>query len=175
MALRIRLARAGTKKRPFYRIVVAEATAPRDGRFVERLGTYDPRLPHDNAGRIYLKGDRVKHWMSVGAKPSERVALFLGKAGLAPMPSQPNRPQKSAPKQKAQERAQEKADKAETLKKEAEEKAAAEKAAQAEAKAAAEEAKKEAAEKAKAEKDVEKSADKPAEEAKPEAKDGAES
>ncbi len=108
MALKIRLARAGTKKRPFYRIVVAEATAPRDGRFVEKVGTYDPRLPSDNLLRVVLKKDRIEHWLSVGAKPTERAALFLAKAEMIPAPAQPNRPQKAAPRKKALERKAEK-------------------------------------------------------------------
>ncbi|TGW14738.1 30S ribosomal protein S16 [bacterium NHP-B] len=108
MALKIRLARAGTKKRPFYRIVVAEATAPRDGRFVEKVGTYDPRLPSDNLLRVVLKKDRIEHWLSVGAKPTERAALFLAKADIIPAPAQPNRPQKAAPRKKALERKAEK-------------------------------------------------------------------
>lgn len=157
MALKIRLARAGTKKRPFYRLVVAEATAPRDGRFVEKVGTYDPRLPKDNAARVTLKDERIKYWLSVGTKPTERVALLLGQAKLAPMPEQPNRPMKSKPKKKAQERALEKAEKEKTLKeaKEAEAKAKKEAAAEAkkEAKAAAEAPKEEASAKAETSKD----------------------
>lgn len=146
MALKIRLARAGSKQRPFYHLVVAENTAPRDGRFVEKVGTYDPRLPSENAARIVLKADRVKHWLSVGAQPTERVALFLGKADLAPMPKQPNRPQKSAPGKKATERAEAKKAK-EAAAKEALEKA------KAEEKAAKEEAAKAAKEKQVADKE----------------------
>lgn len=112
MSLRIRLARAGTKKRPFYRVVVAEVTAPRDGRFVEKVGTYDPRLPADHVSRVVLKADRVQHWVSVGAQPTERVAILLGQAKLAPMPEQPSRPKKSAPRAKAAERLVEKKAKA---------------------------------------------------------------
>lgn len=104
MALKIRLARGGAKKRPFYRIVVAEATAPRDGRFVERVGSYNPILPAGHAERIVLNAERLKYWMSVGAQPTERVARFMGNAGIIEMPSQANRPNKSQPKQKAQER-----------------------------------------------------------------------
>lgn len=113
MALKLRLARHGRKKAPFYAIVVADSRAPRDGNFIEKLGIYDPRLPKDSEKRVVLNAERVKHWMSVGAQPSERVAYFLGKAGLAPMPAQKNSPQKSQPKAKAQERAKEKAKKAE--------------------------------------------------------------
>ena len=149
MALKIRLARAGTKKRPFYRLVVAEATAPRDGRFVEKVGTYDPRLPKDNAARVTLKDERIKYWLSVGTKPTERVALLLGKAKLAPMPEQPNRPMKSKPKKKAQERALEKADKEKALKEAKEAEAKAKK----EAKVAADAPKEEGAAKAETSKD----------------------
>ena len=104
MALKIRLARGGAKKRPFYQIVVADARSPRDGRFVEKVGTYNPMLPHDNQDRIRLKEDRIKHWLSVGAQPTERVALFLGNAKLIEMPVVRVTPIKSMPKAKAQER-----------------------------------------------------------------------
>lgn len=147
MALKIRLARGGTKKKPFYRIVVAEATAPRDGRFVEKVGTYDPLLPKEHAARVVLKAERIQHWLKVGAKPTERIALLLGHAKLAPMPKQPERPKKAAPGKKAQERLTEK----EAKQKEAAEKAAAEKQAAKEAAEAEERAKKEAAEAEKAE------------------------
>ena len=83
MALKIRLSRGGAKKRPFYRVVVAEATAPRDGRFIERLGTYNPILPRDHEDRVKLNTDRIQHWLSVGAKPTDRVLRFLDAAGLA--------------------------------------------------------------------------------------------
>ena len=105
MSLKIRLARAGAKKRPYYHIVVADSRSPRDGRFIEKLGSYNPMLPAEHADRIRLVEARVQHWMSHGALPTERVARFLGKAGLAPMPSIREQPQKSAPKKKAQERA----------------------------------------------------------------------
>jgi small subunit ribosomal protein S16 len=104
MALRIRLARAGAKKRPYYRIVVAEATAPRDGRFVEKVGTYNPMLPRDHTDRIRLVEDRIKYWLSVGAQPTDRVELFLANAKLVAMPQRPDQPKKSQPKAKAQER-----------------------------------------------------------------------
>jgi len=104
MALKIRLARGGAKKRPFYQIVVADARSPRDGRFVEKVGTYNPMLPQDNQDRVRLKTDRIKHWLSVGAQPTDRVALFLGKAQLIEMPKAANSPLKSQPKAKAQER-----------------------------------------------------------------------
>ena len=105
MSLKIRLARAGAKKRPYYHIVVADSRSPRDGRFIEKLGSYNPMLPQEHADRIRLRGERITHWVSQGAVPTERVARFLGKAGLAPMPVFRERPQQSAPKKKAQERA----------------------------------------------------------------------
>jgi small subunit ribosomal protein S16 len=140
MALKIRLARAGTKKKPFYRVVIAEASAPRDGRFVERVGTYDPRLPKDNVMRVVLKKERIEYWTKVGAQPTERVALLMAGAEMIQKPATPQRPQKSAPKKKAQERAAEKAEKLKAAKEaEAAEKAAAkEKAAEEKAKAAEE-------------------------------------
>lgn len=110
MALRIRLARRGSKKRPVYSIVVAPHTSSRDGKFVEKVGSYSPLLANDHPSRIVLDTDRIKYWLSVGAKPTERVELFLGKAGVVDMPEQPNRPKKSALKQKAQDRIQEAAD-----------------------------------------------------------------
>ena len=112
MSLKIRLARGGAKKRPYYRIVVAEATAPRDGRFIEKLGTYNPLLPKDHADRITLVEDRVKHWLSVGAQPTDRVLRFLDARGLATRPVRSN-PKKAEPGKKAQERAEERAKKAE--------------------------------------------------------------
>ncbi|HEY0900522.1 MAG TPA: 30S ribosomal protein S16 [Micavibrio sp.] len=127
MALKLRMSRQGRKNLAFYHIVVADSRAARDGKFVEKVGTYDPRLEQGNEKRVVLNAERVKYWLSQGAQPSERVAIFLGKAGLADMPAQFNRPKKSAPKQKAVMRVEEKAAK----------KAAAEEA----AKAAAEEAK----------------------------------
>lgn len=104
MALKIRLARGGAKKRPFYQIVVADARSPRDGRFVEKVGTYNPMLPQDNQDRIRLNTDRIKHWLSVGAQPTDRVALFLGKAQIIEMPAQKQLTLKAQPKAKAQER-----------------------------------------------------------------------
>ena len=104
MALKIRLARGGAKKRPFYQIVIADARSPRDGRFVEKVGTYNPMLPQDSKERIHLKEDRIKHWLSVGAQPTDRVALFLGQAKIIEMPVTRVTPLKSAPKAKAQER-----------------------------------------------------------------------
>ena len=112
MALKIRLARAGRKKRPFYRIVVADVRAPRDGRYVEKLGTYDPLLAHDNPGRVKVVADRVVHWLGQGAQPSPRVAKILGAQGIAPTPEVRETPKKSAPGKKAQMRVEEKAEKA---------------------------------------------------------------
>jgi small subunit ribosomal protein S16 len=105
MALKIRLARGGAKKRPFYSIVVADARSPRDGRFIEKLGTYNPMLDRDHADRVRLKDERVRHWLAVGALPTERVARFLGEAGLIDKPPLRDTPKKSQPKTKAQERA----------------------------------------------------------------------
>ena len=105
MSLKIRLARAGAKKRPYYHIVVADSRAPRDGRFIERLGSYNPMLPQDHAERIRLVDERVRHWLGQGAVATDRVARFLGRAGLAPMPAWREQPVQSAPKKKAQERA----------------------------------------------------------------------
>ncbi len=105
MGLKIRLARAGAKKRPYYHIVVADSRSPRDGRFIEKLGSYNPMLPSDHADRIRLKDERITHWLGQGALATDRVAKFLGKAGLAPMPVFREQPKKSAPKKKAQERA----------------------------------------------------------------------
>ncbi len=111
MALRIRLARGGAKKRPFYRIVVAENTAPRDGRFIEKVGTYNPLLPKDHPERVVLNEERLKHWLSVGAKPTDRVLRFLDAAGLAKRPPR-NNPKKAQPGEKALARKAEKEAKA---------------------------------------------------------------
>jgi small subunit ribosomal protein S16 len=105
MGLKIRLARAGAKKRPYYHIVVADSRSPRDGRFIERLGHYNPMLPAEHADRVKLVNDRVLHWVGQGAIATDRVARFLGHAGLAPMPAYAAQPKQSAPKKKAQERA----------------------------------------------------------------------
>lgn len=104
MGLKIRLARAGAKKRPYYHIVVADSRSPRDGRFIERLGSYNPMLPAEHEDRVRLLGERILHWVKQGALPTERVAKFLGHAGLAPVPVYPEQPVQSAPKKKAQER-----------------------------------------------------------------------
>ncbi|MCA7120376.1 MAG: 30S ribosomal protein S16 [Acidibrevibacterium sp.] len=105
MSLKIRLARAGAKKRPYYHIVLADSRSPRDGRFLEKLGSYNPMLPADHADRVRLVSDRIQHWLSQGAVATDRVARFLGHAGIAPMPAWREQPVKSAPKKKAQERA----------------------------------------------------------------------
>ena len=115
MALKIRLARGGSKQRPFYRIVVAEADAPRDGRFVERVGTYNPMLVKTNPTRIVLDAERIQHWLSVGAQPTDRVARFLGEAKITAVPAQKNNPQKALPKKKAQERLKQEADRLQNI------------------------------------------------------------
>lgn len=104
MALKIRLARAGAKKRPFYRIVIAEANAPRDGRFIEKVGTYNPMLPKDAGNRVVLDVERIKHWLSVGALPTDRVERFLSQAQLIATPEVKKNLIKGVPKKKAQER-----------------------------------------------------------------------
>jgi small subunit ribosomal protein S16 len=107
MSLKIRLARGGAKKRPFYSIVVADARSPRDGRFIEKLGTYNPMLERGHSDRVTLKEERIKHWLGVGAQPTERVTRFLGDAGIVEKPAIRETPDKSAPKAKAQARAKE--------------------------------------------------------------------
>ena len=97
MALKIRLARGGAKKRPFYRIVVAEASAPRDGRYVERVGTYNPMVPKDHEQRLTLKSERITYWLGQGAQPTERVQKMLAGAGLTEAPVIREQPKKSAP------------------------------------------------------------------------------
>ena len=104
MALKIRLARGGAKRRPFYRIVVAEASSPRDGRYVERVGTYNPMVPKDHEQRITLNNERISFWMSKGAKPTERVQKMLASAGLASTVEMRDQPKKSAPGKKRLER-----------------------------------------------------------------------
>jgi small subunit ribosomal protein S16 len=103
MSLKIRLARAGAKKRPYYRIVVADSKSPRDGRYIEKLGTYNPLLPRDSGERVKLVEDRVKHWISVGAQPTDRVLRFLDKAGMAKRAARSN-PNKGQPGKKRVER-----------------------------------------------------------------------
>jgi small subunit ribosomal protein S16 len=108
MSLKIRLARAGAKKRPFYRIVVADSRSPRDGRYIEKLGTYNPLLPRDAEARVVLVEERVKHWMAQGAQPTDRVLRFLDKAGLAKRDARLN-PNKGQPGKKRLEREEAKA------------------------------------------------------------------
>ncbi len=102
--LKIRLSRGGAKKRPYYRIVVADSHSPRDGRFIERIGSYDPMLPRDHEKRLTIDTEKAKAWIAKGAQPSDRVARFLGQAGVIEYKYFPT-PKKSAPKAKAQERA----------------------------------------------------------------------
>ena len=154
MAIALRLSRGGAKKRPYYRIVAADNRSPRDGKYLEQIGTYNPLLAKDDENRVKLNEDRARYWLGVGAQPSDRVLRFLDAAGVMEREAR-NNPQKAEPGEKAKERAEEKADKA----KEAEEAAA----------AAAEEAK--AAEAAAAEAPAEEAPaeEAPAEEAKAEA------
>jgi small subunit ribosomal protein S16 len=111
MSVSIRLSRGGSKKRPYYRIVVANSRAPRDGAFIEKIGTYNPLLAKDDAKRVVLDGDRAKHWLSVGAQPTDRVARFFDAAGLKERAARSN-PKKGEPGEKAKERAEERAEKA---------------------------------------------------------------
>ena len=111
MALSIRLSRGGSKKRPYYRVVVADARSPRDGRFIEKIGTYNPLLAKDSPDRVKLDADRAKHWLAVGAQPSDRVLRFLDAAGIKERPAR-NNPKKAEPGEKAKERAEERATKA---------------------------------------------------------------
>ncbi len=111
MAIAIRLSRGGAKKRPYYRIVVADSRAARDGKYLEQIGTYNPLLPKDSEERVKLNGERAKHWLSVGAQPSDRVARFLDAAGIRER-QQRNNPKKGEPGEAAKERAEERAAKA---------------------------------------------------------------
>jgi small subunit ribosomal protein S16 len=139
MALKLRLARHGAKKRPYYRIVAADSRAPRDGRFIDIVGSYNPMLPKDSEDRVKLDVEKCKEWLGKGAQPTERVARFLGAAGLWEWKAG-NNPQKGKPGQKAVEREEERKEKAEA-RAEAEKEA---KEAAAEAKKAADAAAKEA-------------------------------
>lgn len=112
--IKIRLARGGAKKRPYYRIVVANSRSPRDGRFLEKVGTYNPMLSKDDENRVILNEERIKYWLGQGAEATDRVAIFLGKAGIIDMPERKNNPKKAKPKAKATERAAAKAEKAKT-------------------------------------------------------------
>ena len=109
MALKIRLSRGGAKKKPFYRIVVAEATSPRDGKFVEKIGSYNPMVDHDNKERLVIDAERVKYWISKGAKPTLRVSKLISKDGLVDKPIINEQPKKSAPGKKRLEREAEEA------------------------------------------------------------------
>ena len=160
MAVKLRLARHGAKKRPYYRIVAADVRAPRDGRFIEQVGAYNPMLPKDSEDRVKLDVEKVQAWLKKGARPTERVARFLGAAGLWEW-THGNNPEKGKPGEKALERIEERKEKAE-----------ARAAAEAEAKEAAAEAKKAADEAAKAAAEEAKNApaeEAPAEDAAPEA------
>jgi small subunit ribosomal protein S16 len=106
------MARGGRKKRPFYRIVVADKRMPRDGRYIEKLGTYNPLLANDDEKRVTLNEERIKYWLDQGAKPSYRVQIFLGKAGIMELPAVPNNPKKSAPSEKTLEKIKDKEEKA---------------------------------------------------------------
>ncbi|MDF7776747.1 30S ribosomal protein S16 [Sphingomonas sp. AOB5] len=110
MAISMRLSRGGSKKRPYYRIVVADARSPRDGKFIEKIGTYNPLLAKDDAKRIVLDGERATYWLGVGAQPTDRVARFLDAAGLKERAAK-NNPNKGKPGEKAVERAEERAEK----------------------------------------------------------------
>lgn len=160
MALKIRLARGGSKKRPFYSVVVADSRAPRDGRFIEKIGTYDPRLPKDSESRVQIDGEKAVAWIKKGAKPTDRVGRFLSLIEVDGAKvwewAHGNNPKKGEPGAKAKERAEEKAEKAQALK-EAKE-------APAEEAAPAEDA---APEEAAAEAPAEASAEAPAEDAAP--------
>jgi small subunit ribosomal protein S16 len=112
MSVSIRLARGGAKKRPYYRIVVSDTRSARDGRFIEKIGTYNPMLAKDDANRVVLDLDRAKHWLSVGAQASDRVARFLDAAGLLKRVASVNA-EKAVPGAKAKERATAKVEKAE--------------------------------------------------------------
>ncbi len=98
------MSRGGAKKRPVYKIVIADSRKPRDGRFIEKVGFFNPLLPKDKKERLNLDVDRIKYWLEKGAKPSDRIARFLGEANIIPKPAQRNNPNKAKPKKKAQER-----------------------------------------------------------------------
>ena len=112
MAVKIRLSRGGSKKRPFYRIVVADARSPRDGKFIEKLGSYNPMLPHDHSDRIVLDIEATKKWLSNGAQPTDRLVKVLANLGLVEKPVFRTQTSQPLPKAKAQERAREKEEKA---------------------------------------------------------------
>ena len=124
MSVAMRMARGGSKKRPYYKIVIADIRSPRDGKFIERIGSYNPLLAKDDEKRVVLDIDRAKHWLSVGAQPSDRVSRFLDAAGLMKREAR-NNPNKAKPGEKATERAEEKAEKAAAAEEAAKEAAAA--------------------------------------------------
>lgn len=124
MSVAMRMARGGSKKRPYYKIVIADIRAPRDGKFIERIGSYNPLLAKDDEKRVILDLDRAKHWLSVGAQPSDRVARFLDAAGVLKREAR-NNPNKAKPGEKATERLEEKAEKAAAAEEAAKEAAAA--------------------------------------------------
>ena len=111
MAVAMRLSRGGSKKRPYYKIVVADSRAARDGKFIERIGSYNPLLPKDSDERVKLDVERAKHWIAAGAQPSDRVLRFLDAAGVVERKAR-NNPNKAKPGEKATERAEERAEKA---------------------------------------------------------------
>lgn len=131
MAVAIRMARGGRKKLPYYSIVVADKRAARDGRFIEKLGTYNPLKAKDDPTRVTINAERAKYWLEQGAEASDRVAVFLGKAGIAPMPAKKNNPKKAQQSEKTKMRISEREEKRKAA-------ADAAEAAKAEAKAAAE-------------------------------------
>ena len=108
MPLKMRLARAGAKKKPFYRIVIADSRAPRDGRYIEKIGTYDPMLGKTDDKRVQFEVEKVKEWLAKGAQPTDRVLRFLDAAGLSKRPARAN-PEKGVPGAKMKERAEKKA------------------------------------------------------------------
>jgi len=112
MAMKLRLARGGSKKRPFYRVVASDSRMPRDGRYIEKIGIYNPLLPKDNEDRVRIDIERAQYWLGQGAMPTDRVSRMLEAAGVIPKKERAN-PKKGAPGKKAQERAKEKAAKAE--------------------------------------------------------------
>lgn len=112
MTVRIRLSRGGSKKHPYYRVVAADQRAPRDGRFIEKLGSYNPLLPKDHQERLVLDVEKVKSWISKGAQPTERLQKLFANLGICEAPITRNQPKKSAPKAKAMERIKEKEEKA---------------------------------------------------------------
>ena len=130
MSVRIRLARGGSKKRPFYKIVIADSRSPRDGRFIEKVGYFNPLLPKEHSERIKVEGEKIKGWIARGALPTDRVARLISEFGLCEKPAIPSQTKKCMPKAKAVERAKAKAEA------EAAAKAAAEEAAKAEAEGA---------------------------------------